>query len=139
MAETRYMYLEPGRDTMHRVSTQKYNTMSNLRYCLALDLKDDPRLIEQYQTWHAPDKIWPEIKDSIRESGIIDMEIYLIGNRLFMIMEVDEYFDFEKKTEMDRNNAKVQEWETLMWTFQQALPWAKTGEKWLLMERIFKL
>ena len=107
------------------------------RYCLTLDLKDDPNLIAEYKRYH--EHIWPEITRSIRESGIEDMEIYLLGTRLFMIMEVDDNFSFESKSEVDRGNPKVQEWEQLMWKFQQALPQAKPGEKWLRMERIFKL
>lgn len=107
------------------------------RYCLALDLKDDPQLIAEYKRYHR--KIWPEITESIRQSGIEDLEIYLIGTRLFMIMEVNENFSFVAKGEADRNNPKVQEWEQLMWRFQRPLPQAKPGEKWLLMERIFKL
>lgn len=109
------------------------------RFCLALDLKDDPALIETYKNYHAPGKVWPEITDSIKSAGILDMEIYLSGNRMFMIMEVDESFDAARKAALDAANPKVQEWETLMWTFQQALPWAKPGEKWLKMDRIFKL
>jgi len=107
------------------------------RYCLTLDLKDDPKLIAEYKKYH--EKIWPEITRSIRDSGIEDMEIYLLGTRMFMIMEVSESFSFAKKAAADAANAKVQEWEQLMWKFQKALPEAKPGEKWLLMERIFKL
>lgn len=107
------------------------------RYCLTLDLKDDPNLITTYKRYH--EQIWPEITQSIKESGIEDMEIYLFGNRLFMIMEVDERFSFAAKAAADRNNPKVQEWETLMWKFQQPLPQAKQGEKWMLMEKIFTL
>jgi L-rhamnose mutarotase len=107
------------------------------RYCLALDLKDDPQLIAEYRRHHQ--KIWPEITRSIKDSGIEDLEIYLLANRLFMIMEVNDGFSFEAKGEADRRNPKVQEWENLMWKFQKALPQAKPGEKWLLMERIFKL
>lgn len=107
------------------------------RYCLALDLKDDPALIAEYKRHH--ENVWPEIKKSIRDAGVIDMEIYLLGNRLFMIMEVSEMFSFEAKAKADRNNPKVLAWEELMWKFQQALPQAKLGEKWLIMERIFKL
>ena len=107
------------------------------RYCLTLDLKDDPELIEEYKRYH--EKIWPEITESICDSGINDMEIYLRGNRMFMIMEVDEGFSFEAKAAADSSNRKVQQWEDLMWRFQQALPDAKPGEKWLRMERIFKL
>ena len=107
------------------------------RYCLTLDLKDDPNLIAEYKKHH--EKIWPEITDSIKRSGIEDLEIYLLGARLFMIMEVNDRFSFAAKAEADRNNPKVQEWEQLMWKFQQPLPQTKTGEKWLLTERIFKL
>ena len=104
---------------------------------MTLDLKDDPKLIAEYRKYH--ERIWPEITKSIRHSGIVDMEIYLLGTRMFMIMEVEETFSFAKKAEMDRTNPKVQEWEALMWEYQQGLPMAKPGEKWLLMERVFKL
>lgn len=107
------------------------------RYCLALDLKNDPAMIAAYKRYHQ--KIWPEITESIKSSGVLEMEIYQLGTRLFMIMEVDDSFSFEKKAAADRKNPKVQEWEKLMWTFQQALPETKPGEKWLLMERICKL
>lgn len=107
------------------------------RFCLTLDLKDDPELIAEYRRYH--EKIWPEITQSIKDSGIEDMQIYLLGTRMFMIMEVSDSFSFEAKVKADQLNPKVQEWERLMWTFQQALPEAKPGEKWLLMERIFTL
>jgi L-rhamnose mutarotase len=107
------------------------------RFCLTLDLKNDPQLIAEYKRYH--EKIWPEITHSIRDSGIEDMEIYLLGTRMFMIMEVNEHFSFEAKAESDRTNPEVQEWEKLMGTFQQLLPGTKPGEKWLLMERVFKL
>jgi L-rhamnose mutarotase len=107
------------------------------RFCFALDLKSDPQLIAEYRRYH--EKIWPEITESIRNSGIEDMEIYVLGTRLFMIMEVNDSFSFEKKAKADQINPKVQEWEDLMWRFQQPLPEAKAGEKWMRMERIFKL
>ncbi len=107
------------------------------KYCLALDLKDDPSLIQAYEEWHT--KVWPEILESIMQSGIEQMEIFRAGNRLFMIMEVNEQFSFEAKAKADQNNQKVQEWENLMWQFQQALPFAKQGEKWVLMNSIFRL
>lgn len=107
------------------------------RFCLTLDLKNDPKLISDYKRYH--EKIWPEVTRSIKDSGIEDMEIYLLGTRMFMIMEVNETFSFEAKAEADELSPKVQEWEKLMWSFQQALPQAKPGEKWLPMERIFKL
>jgi L-rhamnose mutarotase len=107
------------------------------RFCLTLDLKNDPRLIAEYKHYHQ--RVWPEVAQSIKESGIEDMEIYLLGTRMFMIMEVGEDFSFEAKAAADARNPKVQEWEKLMWSFQRALPEAKPGEKWMLMERIFKL
>ncbi len=107
------------------------------RYCLTLDLKDDPKLIAEYKRYH--EKIWPEITKSIKDAGILDLEIYLHRTRMFMVLEVDESFSFEKKAEADRQSPKVREWENLMWKFQKALPEARPGEKWLLMERIFKL
>ena len=113
--------------------------MNTKRYCLALDLKNEPELIEKYKQHHEPGNVWPEITQSIKDAGIVDMEIYLTGNRLFMIMEVDDSFDPEKKARMDAANPIVQKWESLMMTFQQLLPWAGDGEKWVNMEKIFKL
>jgi L-rhamnose mutarotase len=107
------------------------------RYCLALDLKDDPVIINKYVDYHK--KVSNEIISSIKEADIEVMDIFLTGNRLFMIMEVGESFSFEQKAKMDENNLKVQEWENLMDTLQKALPWAKPGEKWVLMEKIFSL
>lgn len=107
------------------------------RYCLTLDLKDDPALIAEYKRHHRNG--WPEITQSIKDAGVENMEIYLLGTRLFMIVEVNAQFSFEKKAAADRNNAKVQEWETLMWKFQQPLPGARPGEKWVLMDKIFEL
>jgi L-rhamnose mutarotase len=107
------------------------------RYCLTLDLKDDPALIAEYKRHH--EKIWPEITQSIWGAGVEDLEIYLLGTRLVMILEAGPDFSFEAKARADQVNPKVREWEELMWKFQQPLPQAKPDEKWLPMERIFKL
>jgi L-rhamnose mutarotase len=107
------------------------------RYCLALDLKDDPALIAEYEAYHK--NVWPEILKSIRDAGISQMEIYRTGNRLFMIMETDSTFSFSEKAAADAANEKVQQWEELMWKYQQALPGSKPGEKWIIMEKIFTL
>jgi L-rhamnose mutarotase len=107
------------------------------RYCLALDLVDDAALIAEYERLHT--NVWPENIQGIKDAGITVMDIYRTGNRLFMIMEVNDDFSFEKKAVADASNEKVQEWEKLMWKFQQPLPWAKENEKWILMEQIFKL
>lgn len=107
------------------------------RYCLTLDLKSDPALIEAYEAYH--EKVWPEVLESISAAGIVDLQIYRWQNRLFMIMETDEHFSFEAKAAADAANPKVQEWEALMWKYQEALPGTKPGEKWQLMEKIFEL
>jgi len=111
--------------------------MGKQRFCLALDLKDDPKLIAEYESYHK--NVWPEIVKSIKDSGIQKMEIYRTGNRLTMVIDADESFSFEKKAEADSKNLKVQEWEKLMWKYQQAIPHAKPGEKWVLMEKIFEV
>ena len=107
------------------------------RYCLTLDLINDEKLIEAYKRYHK--SVWPEIKESIKTAGVDELEIYLFGTRLFMIMDVNDSFSFEAKAKADLENEKVQEWETLMWNYQKALPGTKPGEKWMLMENLFKL
>ena len=107
------------------------------RYSLTLDLKNDPELILQYEKHHK--KVWPEIISSIKNAGIENMQIYRYGTRLFMIMEVNDDFSFEKKQQTDKNNAKVQEWEELMWKYQMPLEGTAKGEKWILMDKIFEL
>ena len=107
------------------------------RYCLALDLKEDPQLIAEYKKYH--EAVWPEILVSIKEAGVEKAEIYLAGNRMFMILEVNDSFSFEKKGAMDAANPKVQEWEDLMWNYQQAIPAAKEGEKWVIMDKVWEL
>ncbi|CAN5322861.1 L-rhamnose mutarotase [soil metagenome] len=107
------------------------------KYYLTLDLKDDPALMAEYEQYHTA--IWPEVRKSIIDSGITGMEIYRFDTRLFMVMETDESFSFEKKAAMDARNAKVQEWETLMWKYQQPVKNALKGEKWVLMNKIFDL
>ena len=106
------------------------------RYALALDLADDPALIAEYEQHHR--RVWPEIEASLRAAGINRIEMYRTGNRLVMILEVAPDFSFEAMAAADAANPKVQEWERLMWTYQRALPWAKPGEKWVLMERIYE-
>lgn len=108
-----------------------------VRYCLALDLKDDPALIQAYEEHHQ--NVWPAILQSIKASGIEHMYIYRVGNRLFMIIEAKDGFSFEEKRKLDEQNPEVQKWETLMWKYQQALPGAKPGEKWTPMEKVFEL
>ena len=107
------------------------------KYCFALDLIDEKDKIDSYIEYHK--KVWPEIYNSIRNSGVKKLEIFQIQNRLFMILEASEKFSLDKKADMDAKNPFVQKWEKMMWKYQQQLPWAKADEKWLPMDLIFKL
>lgn len=105
------------------------------KYCLALDLKDDPAIIKQYDDYHQD--VWPEVLQSLGDSGIETMSIYRTGNRLIMQLETKDSFSFEEKASMDLANPKVQEWEKLMSEFQQRIPWASPNTKWVLTEEVF--
>lgn len=107
------------------------------RHCLTLDLKDDRTAISEYKRYHA--KIWPEVRQSLFDAGIVDMEIYLLGTRMFMIMDVGNQFSLEAKAAADSVNAKVQEWETIMHGFQRQLPESGPVNWWVPMERVFNL
>ncbi|MEO8777424.1 MAG: L-rhamnose mutarotase [Rhodanobacter sp.] len=109
------------------------------RFYFALDLHDDPQAILDYERWHRAEQIWPEIVASIRAAGIDAMEIFRTGNRLVMAMEVGADYDPQGKAASDAANERVQAWERLMSTFQQPLPWAAPGQKWVPMTRIFSL
>lgn len=113
--------------------------MSNRKFCFSCDLVDDPDLITEYKAYHTAEEIWPEITQSLKDAGVLDMQIFSTGNRMFMVMEVDHNFSVERKAHMDLSNPKVQQWEELMWKYQQALPWAISGEKWVGMEEVFDL
>ena len=107
------------------------------RFCFCCDLKEDEKLIAEYEEHHK--NIWPEIRASITSAGIEQMEIYRVANRLFMIMDTSEEFSLQAKAKADSANPVVLEWETLMWNYQQSVPFAKPGEKWVLMDKIFAL
>lgn len=107
-------------------------------HCLALDLKDDPKLIAEYRRWHEPDLIWPEVLAAIRANGVLKEHIFLVGTRMVMVLETTDDFSFEEKAMADRSNPRMQEWEKLMSPFQQPLPQAAHGEKWVRMEKIFE-
>ena len=105
------------------------------RYCLTLDLKDNAEMIDEYEEYHK--NMSPEILKSIKDAGIESMQIFRLLTRMFMIIDTIDDFSFEKKALMDASNEKVQVWENLMWKYQQALPMAKEGEKWVLMKQIY--
>jgi len=112
--------------------------MTKKQYCLVLDLNDDAQLIEEYERYHQPGNVWPEVLDSIRSSGIEDMRIYRHENKLTMFMLVNDTFSFEAKTQADQDNPKVQEWEALMDKFQKRLN-NEPEVKWMLTDEIFSL
>lgn len=107
------------------------------RYYLALDLIEDPELISEYEELHK--KVWPEVIENIKRAGIAHMELYRVENRLVMVMDTNDTFSFERKSELDQSNEKVQEWEQLMWKYQKALPNSRPGEKWRLMDNVFSM
>ena len=109
------------------------------RYCQTMDLKDSPGLIAEYVKRHSEAEAWPEIRAGIREVGILEMEIYILGNRLFMIVETP--LDFDWDTAMERLAAlpRQAEWENYMAMFQQCKEGATSDEKWNMMERMFYL
>lgn len=115
------------------------DAVSSRLLCFALDLKDDAELIARYRAWHAPGGPPAAVIQSIRNAGIEEMQIFLAGNRLFMLMEVEAHFSLAAKAASDAADPTVQAWERQMEEFQQFLPFAKPGEKWVAMESIFAL
>lgn len=109
------------------------------RYCQTLDLRDDPALIAEYRRLHSEQGVWREILDGIRSVGILEMEIYLLGTRLFMIVETAPDFDWTSAMARLATLPRQADWEELTGRYQQALPGASSAEKWKLMERIFHL
>jgi L-rhamnose mutarotase len=109
------------------------------RLCLALDLNDNPELIAEYERWHQADRIWPDILESLRSAGIEEAEIFRTHNRLVLVLEVPDDFSLDAKAAADATNERVVAWEAMMWKYQKPLPWARAGEKWIPMQRIFSL
>lgn len=120
------------------VSTYKDSAQVK-RYCQTLDLRNNPELIAEYRRLHSRNGIWPEILEGIRQVGILEMEIYLLGTRLFMIVETPADFDWDSAMAQMASLPRQAEWEALTGKYQQAMPGARSDEKWKLMERIFHL
>ena len=108
-------------------------------YCFTLDLHDDPALIAEYRRWHQAQHIWPEVLDCVRANGVVSEEIYLSGNRLFMILRTSDDFSLETKIAADKASPVMQKWEELMNRFQKPIPQARPGQKWVPMEKIFEV
>lgn len=118
--------------------SRKYDCETK-RYCQMLDLKDDPELIKQYRYWHSKEGIWKEILAGIREVGILEMEIYIHGTHLFMIIETPLDFDWDRDMQRLSTLPKQGEWEDFVGKFQKAAMGSSSSEKWQLMERMFHL
>ena len=109
------------------------------RYCQTLNLKDNAELVAEYRKSHSQGEVWPETLAAIREVGILEMEIYILGTRLFMIVETPLDFDWDSAMARMATLPKQDEWEAYMSVFQQAEPGASSAEKWQLMDRMFHL
>lgn len=125
--------------TYNQGYTVKRHAVPVKRYCQMLNLKNSPKLIAEYRKVHSREKAWPEIRAGIRSVGILEMEIYILGSRLFMIVETPLDFDWE--TAMDRLSHLLRqaEWEEYVSKFQECVPTSTSTEKWKLMERMFYL
>jgi L-rhamnose mutarotase len=109
-----------------------------VRYALALDLQNDPLLIEEYERYHR--KVWPEVVTHLRQHGVIGMEIYRLGTRLLMVLDTDDaIYDAARLAAASLDAPRIQEWEKLMWRFQVPTPWTPAGQKWTVMTRVFDL
>lgn len=124
------------KETGYRV--QEYNGPVK-RYCQTLDLKDDPELIAEYVKRHSETEAWPEIHNGIKEVGILEMELYILGTRLFMIVETPLDFDWDSAMKKLASLPLQAEWEEYMSIFQVSEPGATSAEKWKLMDRMFHL
>ncbi len=109
------------------------------RYCQTMDLKDNPELIAKYRDAHSREKQWKEIRNGIREVGILEMEIYILGNRLFMIVETPLDFDWDKAMARLATLPRQQEWEDYVGAFQNCKEGSTSNQKWQMMDRMFYL
>ena len=118
---------------------QKQHGVPVKRYVQTMDLKDDPTLIAEYRRRHSREESWKEIRDGIREVGILEMELYILGTRLVMIVDTPLDFDWDKAMARLATLPRQQEWEDYMAMFQQCAEGATSDEKWQMMERMFYL
>ncbi|MBR1687895.1 MAG: L-rhamnose mutarotase [Prevotella sp.] len=118
---------------------QKQFNQPTKRYCQTLELKDDAELIRRYREAHDPDHFWDEIKAGIRAVGILEMEIYIAGNRLIMIVDAPADFCWDEAMSRLATLPRQQEWEQYVAAFQQCAADATSNEKWQMMERMFRL
>ncbi len=113
--------------------------MEKQRFCLTLDLVENEELVIEYEFWHRSENIWPEIPEGIRKMGILSMEIWRYGTRLFMIMDTVPEFDFDRDMARLALLPKQKEWEAFVGRFQRSAPGSASSEKWRRMDKIFSL
>jgi L-rhamnose mutarotase len=106
-------------------------------YCFALDLKNDALLIAEYKRYHETEHIWPEVVDSIKSHGVLREQIFLLGTRMVLVLFTSDEFELQEKAQHDLGNVRLQDWEKLMWSYQQSLPEADPTQKWVQMDKIF--
>lgn len=109
------------------------------RYVQFLEISDDPELMEQYRKWHSEEHHWKEIRDGIRQVGILEMEIYMLGNKLVMIVDTPADFQWEEAMNRLATLPRQTEWEAFVSKFQGCAADARSDEKWQPMERMFRL
>ena len=109
------------------------------RYVQTMDLRDDEQLIAEYRRRHSKEESWLEIRDGIKEVGILDMQIFILGTRLVMIVETPLDFDWDSAMARLATLPRQQEWEDYMAMFQKCKEGATSDEKWQMMERMFYL
>lgn len=117
----------------------KHFAVATKRYCQTLSLKDNPALIAEYRKIHSEAEAWPEIRAGIRSVGILEMEMYIYGNRVFMIVETPLDFDWESAMQKLSGLPRQQEWEDFVSRFQDCFQGSTSAQKWTLMERMFYL
>jgi len=121
------------------VEDQTTDYMHFKRYCKTMELRNDAKLIEAYKKAHAKGASWPEITQGMRDVGILDMEIYLFGTKLFMIMDTVPDFNHAEAMSLLAAKPRQSEWEAHMAQFQDSSAEATADQKWQLMERIYKM
>ena len=109
------------------------------RYVQFLEINNNPELIAQYRYWHSEAHHWQEIRDGIRAVGILEMEIYMLGNHLVMIVDAPADFDWQASMDRLATLPRQAEWEAFVARFQGCSAEARSDEKWQPAERIFRL
>ena len=108
------------------------------RHVLTLDLRDDPAVVAAYREYHA--KVWPDVvSEPSANAGVRSMDIYLLGRRLVMVLDLQDGLDLAHVFERHASSGATVGVEELMKSLQQPAPGARDGEWWARMEQVFVL